>query len=77
MHLPPPVSQSTLALVSSILSQTSSDLDTDQGDIIDETIKQVAQTVNQMLLKSSTGKPTSPLTQNDPPHDYVTNIVNL
>ena len=57
---------STPALVSSILPQSSSDLDTDQGDIIDEILKQVAQSVNQMLLKTSTGNPTSSLTQNDP-----------
>ena len=36
--LPPPINQSTPALVSSILPQTNSDLDTDQGEFIDETI---------------------------------------
>ena len=40
------MNQSTPALVSPILPQSSSDLDTDQGDIIDETIKQVVQSVN-------------------------------
>ena len=38
--------------VSTILPQSGSDLDTDQGEIIDEKLKQVAQTVNQMLLKT-------------------------
>ena len=74
MCLPPPANQSTPASVSSISPQSSSDLDIDQGDIIDETIKQVAQSVNQMLLKTSTGNPISTLTQNDPLHDNVTNI---
>ena len=60
--LPPPINQSTPALVSSMLPQSSSDLDTDQGEFIDETIKEVAQSVNQMLLMSTTGNPTSNLT---------------
>ena len=42
---PPPINQSTPVSVSSISPQWSSDLDIDQGDIIDETIKQVAQSV--------------------------------
>ena len=57
--------------VNSILPQSSSDIDTDQSDIIDETIKQVAQSVNQTLLKTSTGNPTSNLTLNDSPHDRI------
>ena len=61
-----PIYQSTPVLLSSISPKSSSDLDTDQDDIIDETIKQVAQSVNQMLLKKSTGNPTSNLFQNDP-----------
>ena len=65
MCLPLPLNQSSLVLVSSISPQSSSDLDTDQGDIIDETIKQVAQSVNQTLLKTSTSNPISSLTQND------------
>ena len=48
--LPQPINQSTPVLVSSISPQSSSDLDTDQSDIIDNTIKQVARSVNQMLL---------------------------
>ena len=60
-------------MVSSILPQSSSDLHTDQGDIIDEKIEHVAQSVNQMLVKTSTGNPTSNLTQNDSPHDRIPN----
>ena len=60
-------------MVSSISSQSSSDLDTDQGDIIDKTIKQVAQSVSQKLLKTSTGNPTSNLTKNNLPHDRIPN----
>ena len=66
MCLPLPVNQSTPALVSSISQQSSSDLDTDQGVIIDETIKQVIQSVNQMLLKTNTSNPISNLTPNIP-----------
>ena len=57
--LPPPINQCTSASVSSISPQSNSDLDTDQSKIIDETIKQVVQSVNQMLLKTTTGNPTS------------------
>ena len=71
--LPLPINQSTPALVSSILSQSSSDIDTDKGDIIGETIKQVAQLVNQTLLKTSTGNHTSNLTQNNSPQDRIAN----
>ena len=71
--LPPLVSQSNPVLVSSILLQSSSDLDTDQGVIIDKTIKQVAQSVNQMMLKTSTSNHINSLAQNDPPHDNITN----
>ena len=69
--LPPPMNQSTPALVSSILPQSSSDWDTDQGDIKDEAIKQVAQSVYQMLLKTSTGNSTSNITPSDFPHDMT------
>ena len=70
---PPPINQSTSVSGSSILPESSSDLDTDQGVIIHETIKQVAQSVNQTILKTSTSNPISNLTQNHPPHDRVTN----
>ena len=52
-YLPQPVSQSTQASISSISPQSSSDLDTDHGDMIDETIKQVRHTINQTLLTSN------------------------
>ena len=52
---PPPINQSTPVLVSTVLPQSSSDLDTDQGQIIDKTGKQVVQIVNQMLHKTTTG----------------------
>ena len=42
----------------------------DQGDILEDAIKQVVQSVNQMLLKTSTGT----LTQIKPPHDNVTKV---
>ena len=71
--LPPPINQIIPALVSSILHQSSVDLDTDHGDIIDKTIKQVTQSVNQILLKTSIGNPTNNLTQNDTPHDRIPN----
>ena len=58
-----------------ILPQSISDLDMDQGDIIDETIKEVAQSVNQTLLKTSTGNSISTLTQTDLPHDDNATII--
>ena len=41
IFLPPPINQGTPELVSYILPQSSSDLDTEWGNMIDETIKQV------------------------------------
>ena len=41
----------------------------DQGEIIDEMIKQVVQTVNQTLLKTTTGSPSSNLDLSDTSHD--------
>ena len=67
--LPPPINQSTPALVSTILPHSSSDLDTDQGEIIDKILKQVSQRVNKMLLKTTTGNPASNLDSSDTPHD--------
>ena len=43
--LPLPINQSTLASITSISPQSGSDLDTDHGDMIDETIKHVTQTI--------------------------------
>ena len=65
--LPPPINQSTPASVGSILPQSSSDLDTDQGDIIDETIKQVTQSINQTLLATNVGSSTTNIAPNDHP----------
>ena len=48
-YLPPPISQRTPASISSISSQSSSELDTDQGDMIDKTIQHVTQTLKQTL----------------------------
>ena len=67
--LPPPINQSTPVLVSSIWPQSSSDFDTDHGEFIDETIKQLAQSVNQMLLMNTTGNPTSNLTPSNSSQD--------
>ena len=66
--LPTSINESTSALVSSISPQSSSDFDTHQGEIIDKT-KQVAQSVNQMLLKTTTGNPTSNLTLSNSSQD--------
>ena len=52
-YLPPPVSQSTPASISSISSQSSSEPDTDHSDMIDETIKHVTHTFNQTLRTPS------------------------
>ena len=49
-----PINQNTPTLVSTILLQSSLDLETDHSEIIDEMLKQVAQTVNQKLLKTTT-----------------------
>ena len=45
-----------------------------QSDIIDKTIKQVAQSFNQMLLKTEISNSNSNLIQNNPLHDNVTNV---
>ena len=74
--LPPPINHSTPTSVSSNSPQSSSDLDTDQDEMIDETIKQVAQSVNQMLLKTTTGNPTSNLTPSDSSQNRTPDRVN-
>ena len=65
------MNQCTPAWVSSVLPQSSSDLDTDQGEIIDETMKQGAQSINQMLLKTTAGNVTSNLTSSDSSEDMT------
>ena len=69
--LPLPINQSTLALVSTISLQLSSDLGTDEDEITDETIKQVVQTVAQTLLKTTRGSPTSNLNVSNTSHNYT------
>ena len=70
MCLPPPVNQSIPALISSFLPQSSSYVDMNQGNIIEETIKQIAQSINQMLLKASTTN--SPQNNATCPYDQST-----
>ena len=65
--LSPPISQNTPASISSILPQSSSDLDTDHGDMIDETMKHVTHTINQTLLTSNVSSTTTNKASNDPP----------
>ena len=67
--LPLPISESIPALVSTILPQCISDLDTDQGEIINEILQNIAQTLNQMLLMTTTGNPTNNLDSNKILHD--------
>ena len=54
-YLPAPVGYSTPASISSISPQSSSYLDTNHGDMIDDIIKQVTHTINQNLLTSNAG----------------------
>ena len=60
--LPPPIHQITPEAISSISAQSSSGLDTDQGDMIDETIKHVTHKLNQTILTSDIGITTSEMT---------------
>ena len=53
--LPPPIHQSILEAISSISAQSSSELDTAQGDVIDETIKHVTHKLNQTILTPDIG----------------------
>ena len=52
-HFQPPIIQSTPASISSILPWSSLELDTNHGEIIDETIKHVTQTLKQTLMTSN------------------------
>ena len=65
--LPPLISHSTPASISSILPQSSSNLDTDHGDMIDETIKHFTHTINQTLLTSNVSSATTNKVSNDLP----------
>ena len=68
--LPPPISQSTPALVNTILPQSSSDLDTDGVKSLMNYSKNV-QIFNQTLLMTTTGNPTSNLYSNKITHDNI------
>ena len=76
LHMPS-IRQQPSASGCSLLPQPSSNLDTDQCDSIDKTVKQVAQSVYQMLLKTSTGKTTSNLTLNKSPHYRIPNSQSI
>ena len=54
-RLPPPICQSTPEASSSISTQSSSELDKDQGDMIDKTIKDVTHKLHQTILTSDIG----------------------
>ena len=74
-HLPPIISQSTPASINSISPQSRSELDTNHGDMIDETIKHVTQTHNQILMTSNQHS-TNTLTQKRP-HDAPATTIPL
>ena len=62
--LPPPICKNTLKANSMTLAHSNSELDTDQGDMIDKTIKQVMFILHHTILTSDIGtfypdKPTS------------------
>ena len=72
-----PMIQCTPPSVSTILPQSSWDLDTDQDEIIDKKFKNVAQTFNQMLLMTTTGNPTSnPRLEQNPTWQYFGQIIS-
>ena len=46
LNLPPPINQSTQALVTTVSPKFSSELDTDQGEAIDEALRKVMKIFN-------------------------------
>ena len=62
--LPPPIHQSTQEANSSIQTQSSSDFDTDQGDMINKTIKQVTHKLYQIILAPDVGTSNPPYAPN-------------
>ena len=68
----PPISQSIPASFSSISPQSSSDLVTDHGDMIDKTIKHVTHIINEILLTSNVSN-TTKNASNGPPHNNIPN----
>ena len=75
-YLPPPISQSTPTSICSIWPQSSLDLDTDHGDMIDETIKYVTHTINQTLLTSNASNTNTNKVSNYPPWQYTWLAIN-
>ena len=69
--LPPPISQSTQALVTTISPKSSSNLDTNQGVAIVEMLRKVVQVFNQTPLTATAGNSTSNLDSNHVPHDNM------
>ena len=67
----PPINQSTQASVMAISSKSRSDVDTDQGEAVDETLRKVVQTLNQTLLMTIGDTPNSNIGSNNHPHDKI------
>ena len=65
------MSQSTPVSVSTISPKSSSNLDTDQSEAIDETLGKVAQTFNQTLLMTTGGTHNSNIDSNNDPNDRI------
>ena len=73
--IPAPVNQSSPASISPISPQSRSDLGTDHGDMIDETIKHVTQTIEQTLLTSNVSNTSTNRICNDPPHENTPDLM--
>ena len=69
--LPPPINQSTPAPVTAISPRSSSDLDRDQGEAVDETLRKVAQMLSQPLLTTIGSTPNSNIGSNNDPYDKI------
>ena len=63
----PPLNQNTPVSISSISPQSSSDLDTDHDDMIDETIRHLTKTLNQTLQTLNISNSNKNKAPNDPP----------
>ena len=70
LSLLPPNNQST-PLVTAISPKSSSNLDTDQGEAVDETHRKVVQTFNQTLLMTTGCTLNSNIGSNNDPHDNI------
>ena len=71
LSLLPPISQLTPALVSAVSPQSSSDLNTDQGKAVDETIGKVVELFNQTLLMTIGGIHNSNIGSKNDSHDKI------